>query len=33
MSFGDSRGPHDGTSLVESAIEIEVLNSPGPSLR
>jgi subtilisin family serine protease len=29
MSFGDSRGPHDGTSLVEAAIEIEVLTHPG----
>lgn len=29
MSFGDSRGPHDGTSLVERAIEVEVLNQPG----
>jgi subtilisin family serine protease len=29
MSFGDSRGPHDGTSLVEVAIEIEALTHPG----
>jgi subtilisin family serine protease len=29
MSFGDNRGPHDGTSLVESGLDLFLLTNPG----
>jgi subtilisin family serine protease len=29
MSFGDNRGPHDGTSLVEAGLDLFLLTNPG----
>ena len=29
MSFGDNRGPHDGTSLVETGLDLFLLTNPG----